>query len=466
MHSKLLKFDCLRKVLSLGALVTVQLVGATVAMAQQSQLLGVRFGNHSGQTRLVLDMDSQVQIKNFSLDNPPRFVVDIPNTANVSVFPDTFGEESVVSSVRHGIRDDGSLRLVFETDYVADAQTRYLKPMNGQGHRVVLDLRSRVAQVQQVAPAAPVAPAAQQFVTEPAPVVQAVQDVVPAPVEIPLGNVSPKSTPAAAVVAEVQKPAVAEPVPAAPAPVAVAPAKPAPAKAPVIVYKKPQVAKPKYRYEKDITLDIAKRLARLLEQAPDITPVLIRTEDEFVHLGERVRRTRKANADLLISLHADAFDDARASGSSVYVLSTKNASSTAAKFLAEKENKVGGVDGGQPNDLRKILFDLSQGASRELAYDAASRILRHVGKVNKLHKKTVEHAGFVVLRAPDVPSVLVEMAFISNPKEEQQLLTSSYQERFAGSLRDGVIEYFMHHAPYGTEYYVKYRGGQVVAAAD
>ncbi|MGB0866111.1 MAG: N-acetylmuramoyl-L-alanine amidase family protein, partial [Granulosicoccaceae bacterium] len=219
--------------------------------------------------------------------------------------------------------------------------------------------------------------------------------------------------------------------------------------------------------EKDITLDMAKRLARLLEATPDITPVMVRTGDEFVSLAKRVAITRKAGADLMISLHADAFNDQRASGSSVYVLSTERASSEAAKFLAAKENKVGGLGKGEPDALRKIILEMSQGASRELAQDAAGRILKHVGTVNKLHKKSVEHASFMVLKAPDVPSVLIEMAFISNPKEEEQLRTSSYQERFASSLRDGIVEYFINNAPYGTNYYTKYRGGgQVVASAD
>ena len=413
-YSKLFRRRFLKTSLSAGSLALLQVLSGVAEASGPARLLGVRYGTHGGHTRLVLDLDSSVRIKNFALDNPPRLVVDIPNTRSAADMPSDFGSDPIVRSVRDGARPDGGLRLVFETHNIASAETRYLKPRQNSSHRIVLDLK--------------------------------------------LAEVKAKPAKAPQVVKKPQRQS-----------------KKLLARSPNVIVaidaghggKDPGALGARKSLEKDITLDMAIRLARLLEATPDITPVLVRGGDEFVSLSNRVRITREAKADLMISLHADSFNDHRASGSSVYVLSTKRASSEAAKFLAAKENKVAGLAKGHSDALRKIILDLSQGASRELAQDAAGRILKHVGTVNKLHKKSVEHASFMVLKAPDVPSVLVEMAFISNPKEEQQLSTSTYQEKFASSLRDGIIEYFINNAPYGTHYYTKYRGGgRLIASAD
>lgn len=413
-YSKLFRRRFLKTSLSAGSLALLQVVSGVAEASGPARLLGVRYGTHGGHTRLVLDLDSSVRIKNFTLDNPPRLVVDIPNTRSAADMPTDFGSDPIVRSVRDGARPDGGLRLVFETTNVASAETRYLKPMQNSSHRIVLDLK--LAEVK-AAPAK--APQTVKKVKRQSKRLMARSPNVIVAIDAGHGGKDPGALGA------------------------------------------------RKSLEKDITLDMAIRLARLLEATPDITPVLVRGGDEFVSLGNRVRITREAKADLMISLHADSFNDHRASGSSVYVLSTKRASSEAAKFLAAKENKVAGLAAGHSDALRKIILDLSQVASRELAQDAAGRILKHVGTVNKLHKKSVEHASFMVLKAPDVPSVLVEMAFISNPKEEQQLSTSTYQEKFASSLRDGIIEYFINNAPYGTHYYTKYRGGgRLIASAD
>lgn len=407
--SKRLRRQFLKTFVSVGGLALSQVASSAVP-ADTARLLGVRYGTSGEQARLVLDLDSSVRIKNFTLSNPPRLVVDILNTRNDARMPESFGSNPVLRSVRSARRSDGSLRLVFATANTVTATTHYLAEERSK-HRVVLDLKLSAVKSEPKPPT-------KRVKRRPAKMLERSPNVI---VAIDAGHGG----------------------------------------------RDPGALGSKNSLEKDITLDMARRLARLLEATPDITPVLVRDSDAYVSLTERVNITRRAKADLMISLHADSFpEDQRASGSSVYVLSTKSASSAAAKFLAAKENRVGGLAVGKPDALRKIILDLSQGASRELAQDAAGRILKHVGKVNKLHKKSVEHAGFVVLKAPDVPSVLVEMAFISNPKEEQQLSTSSYQERFASSLREGIIEYFVNNAPYGTHYYKKYRGGgQLIASA-
>lgn len=414
-NSKLIRRKFIKTSVSAGSLALLQALSGQAQAASQARLMGVRFGTHLGHTRLVLDLDASVRIKNFTLSDPPRLVVDIPNTRSATDMPTNFGDDPIVRSLRDGNRPDGGLRLVFETYGEAKATTRYLKPMNNRSHRIVLDLERDPSKQEAVVSQEP------KVVSKPRKAVKTVTRQPHVVVAIDAGHGG----------------------------------------------KDPGALGSRKSLEKNITLDVAKRLARMLEATPDITPVLVRDNDEFVSLSKRVKITRRAKADLMISLHADSFNDHRASGTSVYVLSTKGASSAAAKFLAAKENEVGGVGSGEHSALHKILLDMSQGASRELAHDAASRILKHVGKVNKLHKKSVERANFMVLKAPDVPSVLVEMAFISNPKEEQQLSTSSYQERFAASLRDGIIEYFINNAPYGTNYYAKYRdGGNLVASAD
>ena len=208
--------------------------------------------------------------------------------------------------------------------------------------------------------------------------------------------------------------------------------------------------------EKDVVLAIARRLKEQLEEDQNVRVILTRDGDYFVPLGVRVRKARAVRADLFVSIHADAFIKPEASGSSVFVLSEKGASSTAAKWLADNENKadlIGGVKfDTRDKYLARTLMDLTQTATSNDSMKLARNLLTEIGGVNRLHKNHVEQAGFAVLKAPDIPSILVETAFISNPQEEKKLLDDDYQLKMALALGKGIRKYLgKHPAAAGTK---------------
>ena len=198
--------------------------------------------------------------------------------------------------------------------------------------------------------------------------------------------------------------------------------------------------------EKVITLQIAKKLKEKIDAEPNMRAMLTRDGDYFVPLGTRVVKARKFKADLFISIHADAFTNPAARGSSVFALSEKGATSASARYLAKKENEsdlIGGVSlGGKDPVLAKTLLDLSQAATINDSLKLGKAVLGHIGEINKLHKNHVEQAGFAVLKSPDIPSILVETAFISNPEEERKLVDDSYQDKLVDSILSGIKKYF------------------------
>ena len=203
--------------------------------------------------------------------------------------------------------------------------------------------------------------------------------------------------------------------------------------------------------EKDVTLTIARRLKALVDAEPNMRAVLTRDGDFFLPLHVRVDKARKVRADLFVSIHADAFIRPHARGSSVFALSERRATSEAANWLAKKENEadlVGGVNlDVKDKYLAQTLLDLSQTATIDHSLRLGSSVLRRLGGVNTLHKPQVEQASFAVLKAPDVPSILVETAFISNPEEEKRLNDEAYQEQLARAILDGIRDYFAKHPP-------------------
>ena len=203
--------------------------------------------------------------------------------------------------------------------------------------------------------------------------------------------------------------------------------------------------------EKNVTLAIARKLKKLIDATGNMRAVMTRDGDYFVPLGERVDKARKAHADLFVSIHADAYIRRGASGSSVFALSRHGATSAAARWLAKSENKadlIGGVNIAvkDPN-LAYTLLDLSQTATISDSLKLGRNVLRQLGDINHLHHDHVEQAGFAVLKAPDIPSILVETAFISNPKEERKLRTTKYQEKLAHAILSGIQHYFAHNPP-------------------
>jgi N-acetylmuramoyl-L-alanine amidase len=207
-------------------------------------------------------------------------------------------------------------------------------------------------------------------------------------------------------------------------------------------------------HEKDITLAVARDLKRLIDTQSGMHAVLTRDGDYFIQLKDRYRKAREAKADLFVSVHADAFATGDARGSSVWILSTRGASSEAARWLADRENRadlVGGVSlDNKDNTLAAVLLDLSQSATLEASGAVAKRVLHSLAQIGPTHRGYVEKANFVVLRSPDVPSILVETAFITNPAEEKRLNSNAQREKLAGAILDGMRDYFRAAPPPGT----------------
>lgn len=206
--------------------------------------------------------------------------------------------------------------------------------------------------------------------------------------------------------------------------------------------------------EKEVVFAIAKKLEKLLKNYPGIRPVMVRNGDYYVGLRKRVDIARDAKADLFISIHADAYKDNNIRGASVYTLSPRGASSEAARWLADSENAsdlVGGVSlGGKDDVLASVLLDLSQTATQEASQGVAKRVLKNFSKISALRHGDVQKAGFVVLKSPDIPSLLVETAFISNPADEENLRSARYQKKVAQAIFSGILDYFQQNPPSGT----------------
>jgi len=207
-------------------------------------------------------------------------------------------------------------------------------------------------------------------------------------------------------------------------------------------------------HEKDVVLEVARKLKALVDREEGMKAVMIRDGDYYISLRDRVKKVRDSKADLLISIHADAFKNHKARGSSVFALSPEGATSEAARWLAESENSadlIGGVSLDDKDEvLASVLLDLSQTASIEASLDVGQSVLSELKTIGSVHKHRVEQAGFVVLKSPDVPSILVETAFISNPEEERKLKTGQHQNKLASALMNGVRGYFNKNPPPGS----------------
>ncbi|MEE4639663.1 MAG: N-acetylmuramoyl-L-alanine amidase [Wenzhouxiangella sp.] len=370
------------------------LLGVLVMPAMAAEVHNLRVWASPDSTRAVLDLDEQVDYRIFTLSDPERLVVDIQNVRTSGELPFDPDAGGVIAGVRHGVRNGSDLRVVFDLKGRAEPQSFVLDPAGRYGHRLVIDL---------------------------------VPEGVPTPNER---------------VREVARAART-------------------GKRDMIVAidaghggEDPGAIGPGGTYEKKITLAIARELESQINDLPGMRAVMIRTGDYFVPLRERYERARQAQADLLLSVHADAFRDFRVRGSSVYVLSRSGASSEAARLLAQSENEadlIGGVKLDRGDDmLSSVLLDLSQSAALEYSNDAAEQILQRLGSVGRRHRSNVERANFVVLRSPDVPSVLLEVGFISNPDDEKNLNTAAHRRQVATAIVAGVRDHFLRTAPQGT----------------
>ncbi len=374
----------------------IVLLLTSASAAAEPALRDIRVWASPDSTRVVLDLSEPAPYTVFSLDSPDRVVIDferIEADASRIKVPDASG---VVKSVRIGERGRAGLRIVLDVDAKVEARAFLTPPNETYGHRLVVDLGHGLA-----------AAAAPAEAPKPVKVAggEGQRDLVIA-IDAGHGGEDPGA-----------------------------------------------VGKAGTR-EKNVTLAVARKLAEQINAEPGMRAVLTRTGDYFVPFRERIRRARVQQADLFVSVHADAFMDRSVRGSSVYVLSTRRASSEAARWLAERENAadlIGGVSlHDKSNVLQSVLLDLSQNAAISASREAAARVLAELDHVGQLKKSDVQHASLIVLTSPDVPSMLVETAFISNPDEEKKLRDPSHQQRLAEAIHAGVRRYFYDNPPPGS----------------
>lgn len=374
---------------------------ALSAPALAADLRDVRLWAAPESTRVVFDLDGATPHRVFTLENPPRIVIDLEGVGPQGVrVANGVSGKGLVKHVRSAMRGDRTVRVVLDVTQSVAPRSFALAPNDQYGHRVVLDLDAPITLTD-----APVATrsAAPAEVNPKAPLIRLTDKPIVIAVDAGHGGEDPGARGASGV------------------------------------------------FEKNVALAMARRLAALINAEPGMKAVLTRDGDYYLGLRQRVEIARRHNADLFVSVHANAFRDRNLRGSSVYVLSNRGASSEHARWVAQRENAadlVGGIElSAKDSDLASVLIDLSQGATMEASFDVGSRILRAMGQVNRLQKTQVQQAGFMVLKAPDIPSVLVETAFITNPEEERMLKDSGHQDRFARSMLTGIKGYFEHYRP-------------------
>lgn len=454
-----------RTVLKAGGTLLLSVLPAAHATA--AQILAVRVWPADDYTRVTLENDTDLKATHFIVTDPQRLVVDIEglelNPTLKGLVAKIQSNDPYIKQVRVGQNRPGVVRLVFDLKEEIKPQVFTLAPIGTYNHRLIFDLYP-------VAPADPIAAMIEkgEWSREGAPVSPELTPPAPAPVTPPLVAEVPAAQPATAA-PQVQAPAQPPVPPQIP---------PAPNAQPPLVAAKPPEAAPNPgkvvrmvtialdpghggedpgavgkagTREKDIVLAIAKRLKFKLEQLPNVRVMLTRDGDYFVPLGTRVEKARKVQADLFVSLHADAFMLPTARGSSVFVLSEKGATSTAARWLANKENladSIGGINmKGHDKQLASVLLDLSTTAQINDSLKLGRAVLGEIGGIARLHKGSVEQAGFAVLKAPDIPSILIETAFISNPEEEAKLRDNGYQDEIASAITKGIKRYFSKNPP-------------------
>ncbi len=382
-------------------------------------------------TRLTLESRKAIRHNMFTVSDPERLVIDLEDVELGSALNGLTkligNDDPYIASVRVGRFKPGVVRLVLDLKSEIKPQLFVLKPVGEYGYRLVLD----------VYPAQPVDP------------LMSLLEQPRTPVSETTGT-----------------PAEEKPVPATPpdgastTPAVAAPARNIPelrARTLIIAIdaghggEDPGARGRRGSREKNVTLAIARKVKALIDDTPNMRGVLIRDGDYFIPLVRRVAKARKVNADLFVSIHADAFIKKTARGSSVFALSEHGATSAAARWLAKKENEadlIGGVNIAVKDPyLARTLLDLSQTATINDSMKLAKHVLDELGDINDLHRGEVEQAGFAVLKSPDIPSILVETAFISNPSEERRLNDANYQMKIANAILNGIKRYFAQNPP-------------------
>lgn len=377
-------------------LASIVLVLAMASLqAAPARIENVRVWAAPDSTRVVFDISETVNYQLNMLDDPFRVVIDVKDIELGSDFSQPSLADKYLQRIRGARRGESDLRLVLDLKKFARTNSFQLKPNKHYGHRLVVDLYNKQSEEK----LAPVKDVEEQGGRT------RLRDIV---IAVDAGHGG----------------------------------------------EDPGARGPAGTYEKDVVLALAKQLVELLNEERGIKAVLTRKGDYFLRLRKRISEARKYKADLFVSLHADAFRDPRVHGSSVYVLSKRGSSSEHARWLAEQENAsdlIGGVSLDDKEDvLVSVLLDLSQTASLEASIDVADRVLSDMKKIGKVHKKNVEAAAFAVLKSPDIPSILVETAYISNPAEEKKLRDAKHRRKMAMAIKRGLKSYFQDYAPEGT----------------
>jgi len=371
-----------------------------------SKVEGLRIWPAPDHTRVVFDTGSQVNHNVFSLSSPARLVIDLKDASMETDFSSANLSGSPIKRIRSAPRNGDDLRVVLDLKNDIKPRSFLLKPNKQYGHRLVIDLvdekGTRVEQAN--------SPTVTQDST-------GKRDIV---VVIDAGHGG----------------------------------------------EDPGAIGPRGTREKDVVLKMSETLAELINQQPGYTAKLTRTGDYYIGLRNRTILARKYNADLFVSMHADAFRTPQPKGASVFALSQRGATSETARWLARSENRsdlIGGAGNlsleGRDDTLAGVLLDLSMTASINASLGVGSSILGHLGEVAELHKPGVEQAAFAVLKSPDIPSILVEAGFISNPTEEKQLATEWYRNKLARAVMGGIDQYFQKTPPPGTLLAWKKRNG-------
>ncbi len=407
-----------------------------------NDIKNIRVAKSGEITRVVFDTEGIPKYKIFTLNNPSRIVIDFSDSKLTTKVNQSLFKASHVAKLRHATRDQNKLRVVLDLNQQIIPKSFVLPPHDGANHRLVLDLKG--AQVKTRLAKAPIKTTPKKKTVT----ASKKKTVAAAPKKTATKKAAPKKD----IIAQVTTPK-AKKKPAAPKKSKVASAK---ARDFVVAVdpghggKDPGAIGYAGTREKDVVLQISKRLVRLINAEPGMRAVLTRDSDRFLTLRGRIKKARDNNADVFVSVHADAIDDRRVRGSSVYVLSKNGASSEAAKILAQRHNRsdvIGGVSlEGKDKVLQKVIVDLSQTATIDASMDLAKSVLKELGNIGKTRKR-IEHAGFVVLKLPDIPSILVETAFISNASEEKKLRSAEHQQKLANSIFRGVRTYMDKHAP-------------------
>lgn len=368
-------------------------------LGQAVDVDSVRLWRAPDHTRLVFDLSGPAQHTLFTLDNPDRVVIDVSNTRFKADLASLNLSETPIKEIRYAPRDGSNLRVVLDLSTKVNPDSFFLQRQAGAADRLVVDLKDRGP-----TSAGPPSPVTQP----PEEASGSMRDII---IAIDAGHGG----------------------------------------------EDPGASGPNRLREKDVVFKIAQELARAINNRPGYVAKLVRTGDYYVALRERRNIARKMQADLFISIHADAFTKPSAKGASVFALSRRGATSEMARFLAQRENEsdlIGGVGSVSLEDkdevLAGVLVDLSMTATLGASLQVGDYVLKSMGQVAHLHKHQVEQAGFAVLKSPDVPSILVETGFISNPTEAKNLASSRYRTKLAAQLLKGIEQYFNQFPPAGT----------------